>query len=84
MLMYELMAAERAAQYLREAEDDRRLHRVMGNPQPEKDVARAVAAQADWDEAPVIPNRPRPAASRRALAGAFLGFAAIGALRWRR
>ena len=67
--MYEWMATERIARYQREAEQDRR--------------SRSNAVQPGRAEAPAA-TATDATSSRRALTAAFVGLAAIGALRWRR
>lgn len=69
VLMYELLAAERAALYRAETEHDRQLRLLAA-----EERRRAEAARASGQ-----PRRPR-----RALAAALLGFATFGALGPRR
>ncbi len=73
--MYEWLATDRIATYHREAEQDRR--------------SRVEAAQPGSVDAPAatatgLAAAGRAPSSRRALAAAFVGLAAIGALRWKR
>lgn len=85
-LMYELLAEERYKQYRAEAEHDRRLAQFASRPR-----AKAEAVPAPHlKPVSATPARSRnggvgrPAGTRRALVGAFLGLAAIGSLRRRK
>lgn len=73
--MYELLAAERIATYQREAEQDRRFHFEAAQP---------ASVEAPAAEATGLVRAGSAPSTRRALGAAFVGLAAIGALRWRR
>jgi len=74
--MYELLATERIASYQREAALDRLLRVDKIAP------SRGEAPQATVTGTPGAHNAAH--STRRALAAAFVGLAAFGALRWRR
>jgi len=89
ILMYELMAEERFARYRAEAEHDRQLAQVAAQHRGRTNAAeRADARQGLGAAASSTPSGQagptRPAGTRRALAAAFVGLAAIGALRRRK
>lgn len=89
ILMYELMAEERFARYRAEAEHERQLAQFAARPRGRRNAAeRAGARQGLGAPASFTPSGQadpaRPAGTRRALAAAFVGLAAIGALRRRR
>jgi hypothetical protein len=94
ILMYELLAEERSAQYRREAERDRQVAQLTARRRGGRvDAAAAPAPQrsltsaSTGTSAPAAPGRTaaaNPAGTRRALAAAFVGLAAIGALGRRR
>lgn len=71
--MYEWLATERIASYQREAAQDRRFRLDTAQPSSvEAPVARATGP---------LDHRGGAPSTRRALAAAFVGLAAIGALR---
>jgi hypothetical protein len=89
ILMYELMAEERYARYRAEAEHDRQLAQFAAQRRGRTNAAaRTGARQGLGAAASFTPSGQagpaRPTGTRRALAAAFVGLAAIGALRRRR
>ena len=89
ILMYELMAEERSARYRAEAEHERQLAQFAGQPHGRRNAGeRAGARQGLGAPVPFTPSGQadpaRPAGTRRSLAAAFVGLAAIGALRRRK
>ena len=89
ILMYELMAEERSTQYRAEAEHNRLLARFTADRRERTKAAERTGTsptlQVAASSTPSGQAGPtRPAGTRRALAAAFVGLAAIGALRRRR
>jgi hypothetical protein len=86
ILMYELMAEERVAQYRAEAVRDRQLAQIAAGRR------RAAVVETEAPRTPVRPSlnavpavaAHNAAGTRRALAAAFVGFVTLGALRRRR
>ncbi|HLW48172.1 MAG TPA: hypothetical protein VKW09_10450 [bacterium] len=77
ILMYELMAEERATRYRVEAEQDRRIALLKAQKTVRHERGRA--SERRGSTAP-----QGSTATRRSLAAAFIGFASMGALRRRR
>ena len=77
--MYELLATERIASYQREAARDRQLRDSEADQAARRRIETPSAAGAGAAGA----QHAAPS-TRRALAAAFVGLVAMGALRWRR